>query len=124
LNPCGSEWDTKATSDLVNEETTRHPSGERKGASIRFLVTALVALILVPVLVVGAIGAATAILSEWFDFRLFDFSDIGVLDWLFGGPGAGANSFENYVTFMVFGIPALASFAGLTALWQWARRAE
>jgi hypothetical protein len=36
--------------------------------------------------------------AEWLNFQLLDFSNIGLLDWLAGGPGAGANSFENYLS--------------------------
>lgn len=89
---------------------------------MRYAVTALAALVLVPIMLLGAAVAATAILGEWFSFRLFDFSGIGPLDWLFGGPGASPNSFENYVTFMLASVPTFAAFAILNAMWEWARR--
>lgn len=87
----------------------------------RFAVLVAAGLVLGPVMLVAAAVTVSAILSEWFDFRLFDFSGIGVLDWLVSGPGATKNSFHNYLTFMIGGVPAGLCFLALEALWEWAR---
>ena len=66
--------------------------------------------------------AAAAILGEWFGFQLVDFNNIILFDWLAAGPGAGAGSFENYVTFMISGIIAGGGFALIRVTWEWASR--
>lgn len=91
---------------------------------MRYVVLLLVGVIVVPIALAATVVAATAILGEWFNFQLLDFSDITVLDWLAGGPGAGANSFENYVTFMISGVIAMGGFAAMAALWSWASKSE
>jgi hypothetical protein len=43
--------------------------------------------------------------------EMMDFTDnISIFDWLSGGPGATANSAENYFRFMMFAIPTSISF--------------
>ena len=93
-----------------------------RGRVGRYVVALTASLVLGPVLAAGGLVALTAIVGEWFDFRLFDLSGISFLDWLYGGPGAGPNSFENYVTFMIAGGSAAACFGTLGGLWRWARR--
>lgn len=88
---------------------------------MRYAVLGIAAVILVPVMVAGGAVAVTALLGEWFDFQLLDFSNIGVLDWLAAGPGASANSFENYVTFVAGGVPVGVGGGVIWLIWQWAR---
>jgi hypothetical protein len=95
-----------------------------RGKLLKYVVVVAVGLVVVPVVLAATAVAATAILGEWFDFQLFDFSNISVLDWLAGGPGAGANSFENYVTFMVSGAITVGGFAIMAALWAWATKSD
>jgi len=45
----------------------------------------------------------------------------GILDALIGGPGAPGGTVNRYVTFMLFGLLTAASYAAITATWNWAR---
>jgi hypothetical protein len=91
---------------------------------MRYMVVVLIGLVVVPVAFAAALVAATAILGEWLNFQFLDFSDISVLDWLAGGPGAGANSFENYITFMISGAIVMGGFLAMAALWRWASESD
>lgn len=89
---------------------------------MRKAVVVIVALVLAPLMIAGAVLAGTAILDEVFGAHLnpFDFSGIGWLDWLAAGPGAGPNSFQNFAAFMIGALLAAIPGSIVVALWGWA----
>ena len=89
-------------------------------------IVGLVALVLAPLMIAGAVLAVTAGLDEVFSMHLnpFDFRGIDLLDWLSAGLGAGPNSFQNYAAFMLGGIAVGIPFAIISALWGWASKPE
>ncbi|MEI8083322.1 MAG: hypothetical protein WCI74_15905 [Actinomycetes bacterium] len=48
----------------------------------------------------------------------------GILDSLFGGPGAPGGTVNRYFVFMVAGVIAYGSFMLIAALWRWAGEAR
>jgi hypothetical protein len=90
---------------------------------MRYVVLVLAGLVLIPVGVVGGLVMLTAFIGEFLNFQLFDFSDISLLDWLAGGPGASSTSFENYISGFVGFVVAFAGFGGIKLVWDWTVKA-
>jgi len=120
------------TSYVGIDKSVEVPSAQtrtRRVVGVRYAIVVLVGIVAVPIGILGGIIAVAAIAGELFGFRLVDLSGVPLLGWfsnlpfidfLYGGPAAGPNSFENYVTgFVGFMIAAIA-FVPMFALWQWA----
>jgi hypothetical protein len=89
---------------------------------MRKVLVAILALVVSPIIVAGAVLAAAAVLDEVFSLRLnpFDFREVGWLDWLAAGPGAGPSSFQNFASFMIGGLAVTLPGSIVLALWGWA----
>jgi len=116
--------------------TRQHP--QHLGKSVAAIA---VSIVVGPVMIwAGLICVATIIqqvLSGFFDFSQASWTQAfnpavwfglesiggtgGILDALIGGPGAPGGTVSRYVTFMLFGLLAAASYAAITMMWNWAK---